>query len=114
MGNVPSKSVCGASETGSGDAVAALRSGNRRACEAFVEAHYRGVYRFFTWLTGDPEAAADLTQETFAAFWASLADPERAVAPEDSSAASGRALPTNTKAGRRSSPPLREWLRLLL
>lgn len=40
---------------------------------AFVEAHYRGVYRLFLWLTNDVESAADLTQESFAAFWGSLA-----------------------------------------
>jgi RNA polymerase sigma-70 factor, ECF subfamily len=49
----------------------ALRARQREACEAFVDAHYRGVYRFFAWLTGDREGAADLTQETFAAFWES-------------------------------------------
>ena len=42
--------------------------------EAFVQAHYRGVYRFLFWLCHDTEAAADLTQETFAAFWTSHRD----------------------------------------
>src|SRR5437870_4088968 len=82
MGIVPSRSACEVNETGCNDAMAALRAGERRACAAFVEAHYRGVYRFFTWLTRDPEAAADLTQETFAAFWESLGDPKRGVAPD--------------------------------
>src|SRR5947199_5824680 len=82
MGIVPSRSVLGVSATGSEAAVAALRAGERRACEAFVDAHYRGVYRFFTWLTGNPEAAEDLTQETFTAFWESLADGRRTVAPD--------------------------------
>ena len=50
----------------------ALRAREREACEAFVEAHYRGVYSFFLWLTNNPDAAADLTQETFAALWESL------------------------------------------
>jgi len=39
------------------------------AAAAFVDGHYRDVYRFFLWTTNDAEAAADLTQETFAAFW---------------------------------------------
>lgn len=71
-----------ATGSSSKEAAAALRAGERRACEAFVDAHYRGVYRFFTWLTGNPEAAEDLTQETFTAFWESLADRRRTVAPD--------------------------------
>ena len=43
--------------------------------EAFVQAHYRGVYRFLFWLCHDADTAADLTQETFMAFWASLRRP---------------------------------------
>ena len=82
MGMVPSRSESGVSEAGADGGLAALRAGCRRACEAFVEAHYRGVHRFFTWLAGDPEAAEDLTQEAFAAFWESLADPKRAVPPD--------------------------------
>jgi RNA polymerase sigma-70 factor (ECF subfamily) len=50
----------------------ALRARDKDACEAFVDGHYRGVHRFLSWLTGDADAAADLTQETFAAFWQSL------------------------------------------
>src|SRR5687767_7330420 len=49
----------------------ALQARERAPCERFVQAHYRGVYRFFLWLTNDADAAADLTQETFAAFWES-------------------------------------------
>lgn len=57
-----------------------LRAREPEACEAFVDAHYRGVYGFLVWLTNDPDAAADLTQETFAGFWVSTArlDPARA------------------------------------
>lgn len=40
--------------------------------ETFVDANYQRVYAWFCWLTGRREAAADLTQETFAAFWSSL------------------------------------------
>jgi RNA polymerase sigma factor (sigma-70 family) len=39
--------------------------------EAFVIASYAGLYRWFRHLAASPEAAADLTQATFAAFWAS-------------------------------------------
>lgn len=52
--------------------LAALRARQREACERFVDAHYRGVYRFFHWLTARKEQAEDLTQETFAEFWRSL------------------------------------------
>src|SRR4051794_37222737 len=60
----------------------ALRAGTGDDCEAFVDAHYRGVYRFFLWLTNDAESAADLTQESFAAFWESLRKPGAAPAPD--------------------------------
>lgn len=49
-----------------------LRAWRGDVCAAFVDRHYRQVYRFFQWLTGDPETAADLTQETFAVFWESI------------------------------------------
>jgi len=49
-----------------------LRARERTACEAFVDAHYLCVYRFFHWLTNNPDTSADLTQESFAAFWVSL------------------------------------------
>jgi RNA polymerase sigma factor (sigma-70 family) len=49
-----------------------LRRGERAACASFVDAHYCGVFRFFFWLTNDRDAAADLTQEAFAAFWESV------------------------------------------
>jgi RNA polymerase sigma-70 factor (ECF subfamily) len=52
------------------------------AGEAFVQAHYRGLYRFFLWLTNDPEAASDLTQESFAAFWHSVAGPAGRAVPD--------------------------------
>jgi RNA polymerase sigma-70 factor (ECF subfamily) len=68
-----------------GERLEALRSREPEVCAAFVAAHYRGVFRFFSWLTRDREAAADLTQETFAAFWQSLD-------------------------GRAEAPPLRQWL----
>ncbi|MFO0960386.1 MAG: sigma-70 family RNA polymerase sigma factor [Isosphaeraceae bacterium] len=39
--------------------------------EAFVLATYAGLYRWFHRLTASPDQAADLTQETYAAFWRS-------------------------------------------
>lgn len=54
--------------------LAALRHRRPEACEAFVDAHYGEVYRLLLWLCGETETASDLTQETFAAFWRSLAD----------------------------------------
>jgi RNA polymerase sigma factor (sigma-70 family) len=50
-----------------------LRERDPGACAAFVDAHYGGVYRCLFGLTRDADAAADLTQETFAGFWESLA-----------------------------------------
>ena len=41
----------------------ALRGRQRAACEAFVDAHYRGVYGFFLWLTNDRDGAADAYRE---------------------------------------------------
>jgi RNA polymerase sigma-70 factor, ECF subfamily len=54
----------------------------REEREAVVDAHYRGVYRLLLWLTNDPDAAADLTQETFAAFWESTARQAPAAVPD--------------------------------
>jgi RNA polymerase sigma-70 factor, ECF subfamily len=60
----------------------ALQDRQRQACEAFVDAHYRGVLRFFLWLIHDTEVASDLTQETFAAFWASIDHLDAAAVPD--------------------------------
>ena len=38
----------------------ALQRRDRDACEAFVEAHYRGVHRFFLWLTREAETAVTI------------------------------------------------------
>src|SRR5712691_1509185 len=55
------------------DIVTARRTQRDRAAdEAFVEAHYRSLHRWFLWLTNRSEDAADLTQETFVALWESL------------------------------------------
>jgi RNA polymerase sigma-70 factor (ECF subfamily) len=49
-----------------------LAAGDRIACELFVRDEYEGLFRWFLWLTNCPHRAADLTQETFTAFWGSL------------------------------------------
>jgi RNA polymerase sigma factor (sigma-70 family) len=46
--------------------------GDRAAREEFVRAAYAGLFRWFCRLVGSPDLAADLTQETFAAFWESV------------------------------------------
>jgi RNA polymerase sigma-70 factor (ECF subfamily) len=46
--------------------------GDRDSREAFVRAAYAGLYRWFYRLVGSSDRAADLTQETFVAFWESL------------------------------------------
>jgi RNA polymerase sigma-70 factor (ECF subfamily) len=52
--------------------LADLAAGDRRAAELLVERTYRGVYNFLRRLAGDPELAADLTQETYRRAWAAL------------------------------------------
>jgi RNA polymerase sigma-70 factor (ECF subfamily) len=46
--------------------------GDRASREEFVRDAYAGLYRWFCRLVGAPDRAADLTQETFAAFWVSV------------------------------------------
>ena len=46
-----------------------LRTHDSRLWEALVESQYARLYNLHLRLAGDPEAAADLTQETFAAAW---------------------------------------------
>jgi RNA polymerase sigma-70 factor (ECF subfamily) len=45
---------------------------DRGARTLFVRASYAELFRWFCRLTGSPDRAADLTQETFSAFWVSL------------------------------------------
>jgi RNA polymerase sigma-70 factor (ECF subfamily) len=45
---------------------------DRAAREEFVCASYAGLYRWFCRLVGSHDLAADLTQETFSAFWESI------------------------------------------
>jgi RNA polymerase sigma-70 factor (ECF subfamily) len=49
-----------------------LREGQREACEALVCQHYKSIYRFMVYLTGDTNLAEELTQETFASAWANI------------------------------------------
>lgn len=49
-----------------------LRRRTPEACSQFVRDQYAGVYRWLYRLTGRSDVAADLTQESFAAFWESL------------------------------------------
>ncbi|MEM6796264.1 MAG: sigma-70 family RNA polymerase sigma factor [Acidobacteriota bacterium] len=50
----------------------ALAAGDRSAAEALARGSYTAVFRSLTKLCGDPELAADLTQETFRRAWAAL------------------------------------------
>lgn len=49
-----------------------LRQGQREACEALVCQHYKSIYRFMVYLTGDTNLAEELTQDTFASAWANI------------------------------------------
>ncbi|HTQ81624.1 MAG TPA: sigma-70 family RNA polymerase sigma factor [Thermoanaerobaculia bacterium] len=53
--------------------LAAWTAGDRRAAERLVERTYRGVYALLRRLCGDPDLAADLTQETYRKAWDALA-----------------------------------------
>lgn len=60
--------------------------------EAFVTATYAELYRWFCHLTASPDRAADLTQETFAAFWESAGRRGPGVSPTTWLYAIGRNL----------------------
>jgi RNA polymerase sigma-70 factor (ECF subfamily) len=49
-----------------------LRGGDPEASRRFVRDYYPGVYRYLRHLTGRPEQAEDLTQETFLQAWRHL------------------------------------------
>ena len=49
-----------------------IREGQREACEKAVCQHYKPIYRFLVYLSGDASLAEDLTQETFIAAWANI------------------------------------------
>jgi len=52
--------------------LAAFAAGDRAAAERLVERTYRGVYALLRRLSGDPDLAADLTQETYRKAWDAL------------------------------------------
>jgi RNA polymerase sigma-70 factor (ECF subfamily) len=49
-----------------------IRTGDAEAGRRFVGEHYPGIYRYLLYLTGQPELAEDLTQETFLQGWRHL------------------------------------------
>lgn len=55
-----------------GQSVAALRAGDRQVHEAFVDRCYVPLFQWLHWLSGDFDAAAEMTQQAFAACWESL------------------------------------------
>ncbi|HSS50750.1 MAG TPA: RNA polymerase sigma factor [Thermoanaerobaculia bacterium] len=55
-----------------GRLLAALAAGDRTAAEELVERTYRGVFSLQRRLCGDPDLAADLTQETYRKAWDAL------------------------------------------
>lgn len=55
-----------------GRLLAALAAGDRGAADRLVERTYRGVYALLRRLCGDPDLAADLTQETYRKAWDAL------------------------------------------
>jgi RNA polymerase sigma-70 factor (ECF subfamily) len=55
-----------------GRLLAALAAGDRSAAERLVERTYRGVYGLLRRLCGDPDLAADLTQDTYRKAWDAL------------------------------------------
>ncbi len=52
--------------------LARLAAGDRAAAERLVEETYRGVYALLRRLCGDPDLAADLTQESYRKAWDAL------------------------------------------
>lgn len=55
-----------------GRLLAALAAGDRGAADRLVERTYRGVFALLRRLCGDPDLAADLTQETYRKAWDAL------------------------------------------
>src|SRR3954447_11961821 len=52
--------------------LAAFAAGDRAAAERLVERTYKGVFALLRRLSGDPDLAADLTQETYRKAWDAL------------------------------------------
>ncbi len=62
-----------------GELVAGALNGDHAAFERLMHRHKEPLYRLIRRLTGDPDEAYDLLQETFLALWSSLSryDPAR-------------------------------------
>jgi RNA polymerase sigma-70 factor (ECF subfamily) len=57
---------------GSGVPACEAITGDAEAGRQFVDEHYRAIYRYLLYLTGRPDLAEDLTQETFLQAWRRL------------------------------------------
>jgi RNA polymerase sigma-70 factor (ECF subfamily) len=79
--------------------------GDRASREAFVRAAYAGLFAWFCRLVGSPDRAADLTQETFAAFWVSVHRMRGDVSPRTWLYAIGRNLWRKHRRAARSYDP---------
>jgi RNA polymerase sigma-70 factor (ECF subfamily) len=75
---------------------------DREFRESFVRATYAELYRWFRRLCGSSDLAADLTQETFAAFWGSSAKVPSGVSARTWLYAIGRNLWRNQLRDRRT------------
>lgn len=64
-------------ETDDRQLLAAYVAGDQAAAELLVERTYRNVHALLCRLSGDPDVAADLTQETYRRAWAALAGFDR-------------------------------------
>jgi RNA polymerase sigma-70 factor, ECF subfamily len=70
--SLPGSSIARQMTSADARLVAQIRRGDAEAGRRLVRDHYLGVYRYLFYLTGNPESAADLTQETFLHAWRSL------------------------------------------
>jgi RNA polymerase sigma-70 factor, ECF subfamily len=78
---------------------------SRAAREAFVRDCYAELFQWFCRLTGSADRAADLTQETFAAFWQAQGRLPEAVSPRAWLYAIGRNLWRKQARDRKSFEP---------
>jgi RNA polymerase sigma-70 factor (ECF subfamily) len=83
------------------------RPKDRASREAFVRATYAELFRWFRRVTGSPDRAADLTQETFAAFWGSVDRIRPDVSPRTWLYAIARNLCRKQARDQRAYPPER-------
>ena len=78
---------------------------DRSARELFVRESHEGLFRWFYRLMGSPDEAADLTQDTFLAFWDSLGRRPETVSPRTWLYAIGRNLWRGRMRDRKSFEP---------